>query len=262
MAIPIGDINPTRRRGIVTWALIAINIGVFVGLQPWSDGGCEQQRFYVQWGAISQEIVELEPLTQAELDTSVDPRCAIAASDDKSVPLSIVTAMFLHGGWAHLLGNMLYLLVFGDNVEDRLGRVRYLLFYLVCGVAATLVFAAVNATSTTTLVGASGAIAGVLGAYLVMFPTATVRTFIPPLFFLPLPAVLVLGGWFVLQLVTDDVSGQSGAGVAYLAHVAGFIVGMVLVLLMGQRPQRPRRYPPRRRQPRGLDPRDSGPTWR
>lgn len=251
MAIPLGDINPTRRRGVVTLGLVAVNVAVFVLLQPWAGGVCEQAGFYARWGAVPNEIVELEPLTQAELDRSVDPRCGVRAMPDKSVALSVLTAMFLHGGWAHLLGNMLYLFVFGDNVEDRLGRLRYLVFYLVAGVIATLVFAGANPGSPITLVGASGAIAGVLGAYLVMYPTALVRTFIPPFFFLALPAVVVLGLWFLLQLAADDLSGQTGAGIAYLAHVAGFVAGVVMALALGERPQRPRRYrrPPRRPPP-------------
>jgi membrane associated rhomboid family serine protease len=247
MAIPLGDYNPTRRRGVVTLLLIAINVAVFVIWQPWSGGYCEQSAFYAEWGAIPNEIVEQEPLTQRELDTSVDPRCGLEAMPGKPVVLSVLVAMFLHGGWMHLLGNMLYLLVFGDNVEDRLGHGAYLVFYLVSGAVATVVFAAANPTSTTTLVGASGAIAGVLGAYLIMYPTAMVRVFIPPFFFLPLPAILVLGGWFVLQVFADNLAGQAGAGVAYLAHVAGFIAGMIMALVLGQRPQRPRLPPTRTR---------------
>jgi membrane associated rhomboid family serine protease len=247
LAIPIGDLNPTRRRGVVTLLLIAINVLVFVIWQPWSGGFCEQSAFYAEWGAIPNEIIEQEPLTQAELDTTVDPRCGVEATGNKSIVLSVLVAMFLHGGWMHLLGNMLYLFVFGDNVEDRLGRIPFLIFYLVCGIIATVVFAAANPSSTTTLVGASGAIAGVLGAYLVMYPTAMVRVFIPPFFFLPLPAILVLGGWFVLQLYADNLAGQAGAGVAYVAHVAGFLAGVIVALLLGQRPQRPRLHAPRMR---------------
>jgi membrane associated rhomboid family serine protease len=245
MAIPIGDLNPTRRRGVVTLLLIAVNVGVFLFFQPWNGGVCEQSAFYVEWGAIPNEIVEQEPLTQAEVDRSVDPRCGVQALPGKTIVLSVLTAMFLHGGWMHLLGNMLYLFVFGDNVEDRLGHIQFLGFYLVCGIIATVGFAVVNPSSTITLVGASGAIAGVLGAYLVMYPTASVRVFIPPFFFLPLPAVLVLGGWFVLQLYADRIAGQTGAGVAYFAHVAGFVAGILIALLLGERPQRPRMHPTR-----------------
>jgi len=259
MAIPLGDLNPPRRRGWITLLLIVVNIGVFLLWQPWGGDACEQSAFYARWGAIPDEVVELQPLDQAELDTTVDPRCGVAAMSDKSVALSVVVAMFLHGGWAHLLGNMLYLWVFGDNVEDRLGRGQFLIFYLVCGTLATVLFAGMNPSSTTTLVGASGAIAGVLGAYLVMYPTALVRVFIPPFFFLPLPAVLVLGGWFVLQVWTDRIAGQTGAGIAYFAHVAGFVAGMLIALLLGQRPQRPLPYGYQRRTRRRAQ-RRSG-TW-
>jgi membrane associated rhomboid family serine protease len=222
MAIPLGDINPTRRRGWVTLLLIALNAGVFLLWQPWGRSVCQQSAFYARWGAIPNEIVEQQPLDQDELATTVDPRCGIAAMTDKSIAVSVIFSMFLHGGWAHLLGNMLYLWVFGDNVEDRLGRGQFLLFYLACGTVATVMFAGANPASTITLVGASGAIAGVLGAYLVMYPTAVVRTFIPPFFFLPLPAVLVLVGWFLLQVFTERLAGQAGAGIAYSAHIAGF----------------------------------------
>jgi membrane associated rhomboid family serine protease len=239
MAIPLGDINPTRRRGVVTLLLIALNVGVFVLWQPWGGGVCEQSAFYARWGAVPEEIIERQPLDQRELDTAVDPRCGIEAMPDKSVAASVLVAMFLHGGWWHLLGNMLYLLVFGDNVEDRLGRAQFVAFYLACGVVATVMFAAANPGSTMTLVGASGAIAGVLGAYLVMYPTALVRVLIPPFFILPLPAVVVLGIWFVLQIFTDRMVGQAGADVAYLAHIAGFVAGIVFALILGQRPQRP-----------------------
>jgi membrane associated rhomboid family serine protease len=252
MAIPIADYNPTRRRGVVTLLLIAINIGVFVLWQPWDAGFCEQSAFYARWGAIPDEIVERQPLDQDELDTTVDPRCGLETMSDKSVSVSILVAMFLHGGWAHLLGNMLFLFVFGDNVEDRFGRPQFLVFYLACGTLATAIFAFMNPSSTTTLVGASGAIAGVLGAYLVMYPTAMVRVFVLPFFILPLPAVLVLGGWFLLQVFADRLAAQTGAGIAYFAHVGGFVAGVLITLVLGERPQRPlpdgyrRREPPRR----------------
>jgi membrane associated rhomboid family serine protease len=153
--------------------------------------------------------------------------------------------MFLHGGLLHLLGNMLFLWVFGNNVEDRLGRIRYLLFYLICGYAAAYGFAIANANSTVPLIGASGAIAGVLGAYFVLFPNAKVTSLVPFLLFLPLrlPAWFVLGFWFVLQWIYSSGSAvASGAGVAYLAHVVGFVLGAAITLVLGLR----RRDPPRR----------------
>jgi len=154
----------------------------------------------------------------------------------------VLSAMFLHGGWLHLLGNLLFLFVFGNNVEDRLGRVRYLAFYLGCGYAATYGFSLLFSGSDQPLVGASGAIAGVLGAYLVLFPRARVWSLLTFFFFLPvrLPAWLVLGSWFVLQYLYARGAGLSQAtGTAYLAHVIGFAVGAALVWrLRGTRQRR------------------------
>ena len=160
---------------------------------------------------------------------------------------SILTSMFLHAGWGHLLGNMLYLWIFGDNVEDRLGRWRYLLFYVFCGWFATMAHAYTNRASGVPSIGASGAIAGVLGAYLVLFPRARVLTIIPLGFFLriaELPALVVLGMWFVLQLFSGTLSlgldsAQSG-GVAWWAHIGGFVAGMAIGQFYRRRGQRRR----------------------
>jgi len=246
VVIPISDDNPTRRRPVVTWLLLALNIGVFVLVQPWQENTCVQQAFFIEWAAVPEEVLSGAPLNGAEVAASTTPQCGIPPEPGKNVYLSVLTAMFLHAGWAHLLGNMLYLWIFGNNVEDRLGRLPFLLFYLGTGVAATLVFVLFNPGLLSTLVGASGAIAGVLGAYLVLYPTARVTLVIPPLFFFPfrLPALLVLGFWFVLQLFSGQAADMAGGGVAYLAHVAGFVAGFVAVLLLGHRPQR-RRPPPR-----------------
>jgi len=143
--------------------------------------------------------------------------------------------MFIHAGWLHLLGNMLFLVIFGNNIEDRLGKLPFLIFYLVCGYAAAYGFAAANAGSIEPLVGASGAIAGVLGAYLVLYPRARVWSLVPFLFFIPLrvPAWLVLGLWFLLQWMYSTGITSSGAGsVAYLAHVFGFVTGAVIALVI------------------------------
>jgi membrane associated rhomboid family serine protease len=154
--------------------------------------------------------------------------------------LTIFISMFLHGGWLHLGGNMLYLWIFGDNIEDRLGHIRYLLFYLACGFAATLSHAFMNPGSATPSIGASGAIAGVLGAYLICFPRARVTTLIPLFIFITvreIPAIVILGFWFVFQLFVGvasiGVAEQNAGGVAYFAHIGGFAFGMVLVVLMG-----------------------------
>lgn len=243
MVLPLRDDNPTRRRPVVTLALVAVNIAVFVLAQPWAGNACEQLSFFTVWAAVPAEIVEGEPLDRDEIGASTPPGCGIAPVPQKNVYASIVTAMFLHAGWGHLLGNMLFLWIFGNNVEDRLGRLRFLAFYLGTGIVATVAFVLPNATSLSTLVGASGAVAGVLGAYLVVFPRARVTVAIVPLFFLliRLPAVLVLGGWFVMQLYSGRLAGMSGGGVAYLAHVAGFVAGAVVVWALGIRgPRRPR----------------------
>ncbi|HZW88795.1 MAG TPA: rhomboid family intramembrane serine protease [Myxococcaceae bacterium] len=170
------------------------------------------------------------------------------------VPL--VTANFLHGGWLHIIGNMWFLAVFGDNVEDRLGHFRFLLFYLLCGAASMLVQGAVLPTSRVPAIGASGAIAGVLGAYLVLYPSARVRTLVF-VFLVDLPAVVFLGIWFLTQLLNGTASltpgaGVAASGVAWWAHVGGFVVGMGLCVLL-RKDEAPR---PRRdwttRPPRGL----------
>jgi membrane associated rhomboid family serine protease len=152
--------------------------------------------------------------------------------------LSVVTSMFLHGGWLHLIGNMLYLWIFGNNIEDRFGRLGFLIFYLAGGVAAVVAQVAVDPTSPIPLVGASGAIAATLGAYLVLFPRARVLALVFLGFFyqlLEIPAVIVLGFWFVLQLVDGIASlGLAGAegGVAFFAHIGGFVAGVAIGLLV------------------------------
>jgi membrane associated rhomboid family serine protease len=253
--IPIHDDNPTRRPAMVNWTLIAVNVVVFLisPISPLDLGGdantpagfCRQLAFFREWAAIPVELLQNDPLDE----TAGPPArggCVAVRPDYQKIPaLSVLSAMFLHGGLLHLLGNMLFLLVFGNNVEDRLGHVRYLVFYLACGYVATYGFALSDPTSTDTLVGASGAIAGVLGAYLILFPGAHVISVVPFLFFIPirLPAWLVLGSWFVLQwLYFRGAATAEAAGVAYLAHVVGFIAGVVLIVLLGG--LRTRRPPP------------------
>ena len=146
---------------------------------------------------------------------------------------TLFTSMFLHGGWGHLFGNMLYLWIFGDNVEDRLGHVGFLVFYLVCGLAAGFAHILTNAGSMVPTVGASGAIAGVLGAYLVLFPAARVLTILPTFTTVYIPAVFFLGIWFLLQVFSGAVQlsvARGTGGVAFLAHVGGFVVGAILGL--------------------------------
>ncbi|WP_437095437.1 rhomboid family intramembrane serine protease [Streptomyces sp. enrichment culture] len=263
MAIPVHDVNPVRRTPWVTYALLAANFAVFVLLTPGVSGSltgegglaqmCDLQAFLERYAVVPQELIHHRmPRLVPTGETGVGPQgpgCVVRPPGYDKVPeLSVLTSLFLHGGWLHLLGNLLFLWIFGNNVEDRMGHLRFLLFYLVCGYAAAYVFALVNSGSDTPLIGASGAIAGVLGAYLVLYPKARVWVLVPLLIFLPLrlPAWIVLGSWFVLQAVYSSGAGVSRAGtVAYLAHVAGFVVGMLIAW-----PLRPGTPPPP--EPRGV----------
>ncbi|MGW4820381.1 rhomboid family intramembrane serine protease [Streptomyces sp. NPDC004227] len=245
MVIPVHDVNPARRTPWVTYALIAANFVVFL-LTPGISGSftgsstlaqlCHLQAFTEQYALVPRELIhhQLPSLvpTGAVGVGPHGPGCVVGPpAYDKSPVLSVLTAMFLHGSWLHLLGNMLFLLIFGNNIEDRMGHLRYLLFYVVCGYAAGYGFALLNAASSEPLIGASGAIAGVLGAYLVLYPRARVWVLVPFLIFLPLrlPAWVVLGFWFVLQAFYSSGQAVAEAGtVAYAAHVVGFIAGMLL----------------------------------
>ncbi|BEP12227.1 rhomboid family intramembrane serine protease [Acidothermaceae bacterium B102] len=240
MVIPVHDDNPVRRTPVITYALIVVNLVVFLfepvhqyfmGSQTAADV-CRQYAFFDKWAAIPKELLSGHPLAihQYVVGTGASQfPCAPDYFAHKSPVLSVLFAMFLHAGWLHVLGNMLFLYIFGNNIEDRFGRVPFLVFYIGAGYAATYGFSLMDSGSHETLVGASGAIAGVLGAYLILYPRAKVLSLLPFLFFLPvrLPAWLVLGSWFVLQYVYAAGTGVGqGAGVAYVAHVVGFIVGM------------------------------------
>jgi membrane associated rhomboid family serine protease len=249
VVLPVHDVNPVRRTPVVTYLLIAVNVVVFV-LSPLSThllGGtsvadqCEVVAFLDKYAAVPDELVHnrQEPIgATGEVGRAGGQVGCVEQQPppfQKTPVLSVLYAMFLHGGWLHLLGNMLFLFVFGNNVEDRLGRLRYLAFYLFCGYAATYGFSLLSPDSTQPLVGASGAIAGVLGAYLVLFPRAKVWSLLTFFFFLPvrLPAWLVLGSWFVLQYLfargSGIATGAQPSTVAYWAHVIGFLIGAVLV---------------------------------
>jgi membrane associated rhomboid family serine protease len=238
MVIPIRDDNPTRVKPVLTIAIIAACIYIFAAVQPKRAG--EEVEFLARHAAIPCEVVHAEPISN-NLSRQCDGQLEIPgrpgseeAFPDKNVFLAVIVSMFLHGSWLHVLGNMLFLWVFGNNVEDRMGRFTFLAFYIFCGYVATYGFAFGDPNSRATLVGASGAIAGVLGAYLVLFPRARVTSLIPLgiIFFpLKLPAWLVLGGWFLLQwLYSSGGAVADGAGVAYLAHVFGFLAGLLVAL--------------------------------
>jgi membrane associated rhomboid family serine protease len=260
VVIPVHDVLPVRRTPWVTYLLIALNVIVFLLSPPSRTTGvqstqlaelCQQEAFYDRYAAIPRELIHNELPAQVPTGQVVvgpqGPGCVVAPPAYRKIPaLSVLYSMFLHGGWLHLLGNMLFLWVFGNNVEDRLGGLRFTLFYLFCGYVAAYGFALVNADSSQPLIGASGAVSGVLGAYLVLYPRARVWSLVPFLLFLPLrlPAWLVLGLWFLLQWVYSAGYAVSQAGsVAYVAHVVGFVLGVVLALPLRGR-GRPRRAPP------------------
>jgi len=222
---PLRDLSPTRGSALVTIALIAINVVVFLAWQPHTGGQRAEVEFLYQRAAVACEVTHFRPLSERDL---LQGECAAesgpAIFPGKQIPLSIVVSMFLHGGLLHLLGNMWFLWIFGDNVEEAFGHLAYLLLYLVAGIGATIGFALMHADSVDPLVGASGAIAGVLGAYLVLFP----RGWVLALWFLgvvPVPAVLFLGLWFLGQF------GVATPGVAWEAHVAGFLIGAAVSLV-------------------------------
>ncbi|MCX8007955.1 MAG: rhomboid family intramembrane serine protease [Coriobacteriia bacterium] len=214
--IPIRDENPTRSFPLATVVLIALNIAVF--LYERSLDPASLQTFLARFALVPSRVLSA-PLTTV----------AIA---------SVFTSMFLHAGWLHVLGNMLYLWIFGNNVEDRMGTAAFVGFYLAAGAAAALAQVAATGPVDIPVVGASGAVAGVLGAYLVLYPGATVVTLIPVFFFLEvarLPAFLVIGFWFLLQLgngVASLGAQVAGGGVAWFAHIGGFLAGAAAALVV------------------------------
>ena len=248
--IPLRDDNPTARRAVVTFLLIVVNVGIYFLIQlPKSDP--EQTAFTYKWAGVPCEVHEDRPIVVVPASQSIPANaCAVPALGirrpeqpfpNKNVYLAVVYSMFLHGSIAHVLGNMLFLWIFGNNVEDQLGPVAFLAFYLVGGVVASVVHIIGNIDSTTPFLGASGAIAAVMGAYIVWFPRARVLTLLG-FFFLYLPAGLVLGIWFVLQFFT-----QSSSGIATLAHIGGFVFGALVAFLLARGAGFPRLRPARTR---------------
>ena len=231
--IPLRDLNPTRRFPVITLVLIAANALIFLYEMSLSDRALYQ--LITSAGVVPYQVThQLGP----------------------AVARDLITSMFLHGGWMHLLSNMLYLWIFGNNIEDVLGPVRYTVFYLLCGILASLaqVLTSPNANSPT--IGASGAIAGVLGAYIVLFPRARVLSLVFVFYFIrfvEVPAIIVLGLWIVLQLFNGvaALNMSSMGGVAYFAHIGGFVAGLILIFLFraGRRTTHPRQRWSRRRNP-------------
>lgn len=214
--IPIRDENPTRTVPLITYALIATNILVFL--------------FQTMLGTVNESFVYQFALIPAQITSSL----SLGNLTD------IFTSMFMHAGFTHIIGNMLYLWIFGDNIEDSMGKGRFILFYLLGGTVASLVHITTNPSSTIPTVGASGAIAAVLGAYLVLYPRQRVVTLIPLGFFLRvtmLPAGIVLGAWFLLQFFQGVVTlgGPDVGGVAFWAHIGGFVSGVLLAKVFEKR---------------------------
>jgi len=250
--IPLRDANPTKRFPVVTLALIAANVAVFLLWQPSFGTQLEQQTFYYCHAEIPWEVSHQENLAQGGLEARValDADLGPGAGADiqpflrrecpnKSWWLAIFVAMFLHGGWFHIAGNMLFLWVFGNNVEDRLGYVVYPLFYVLGGLAASALQLAFGANSTIPSLGASGAIGAILGAYIVLFPHARVTTLVI-FFFITLVEIragVVLAIWFLLQVFSGvgQLGSELNGGVAYWAHVGGFAFGALVAWLFYRR---------------------------
>jgi membrane associated rhomboid family serine protease len=227
--IPIRDDQPRFSTPFVNYFLIVLNVLIFVG-----EAGLNETRLkslLFQFGLIPSQVTAV--LTGGHL---LNPLVAF-------VPF--LTSMFLHGSWLHVGGNMLFLWIFGDNVEDYLGHLKYLMFYLLSGIAAAATQVALTPHSHVPTVGASGAIAGVLGAYFILYPRARVLIWFPPFFFFHLPSWVILGYWFVIQFLSGTASslsyaGNSDGGIAFWAHVGGFISGVVMIKLFAERPHRDR----------------------
>lgn len=212
--IPLHDDNPTELTPVVTVGFIAACVLVFfyqASLPVGSDN-----TFVFQYGAIPALL-----FGEADISETALPIPAYA---------TLITSMFLHGGWMHLIGNMLYLWIFGNNIEDVMGHAKFIGFYLACGILAALSHALTDPSSAIPMVGASGAISGILGAYVLLFPRATVLVIMPGLGTTRVAAGVVLGMWFVMQLLSGGMSiGSTGGGVAFFAHIGGFVAGMALI---------------------------------
>ena len=223
--IPLRDDNPTRTRPVVTYALIGTCLAAFLWQLALGPSNAEAAIYAL--GFIPAVVFGVD---------SLPPELVWLPA-----PLTVVTSMFLHGGILHLAGNLLYLWIFGDNIEDRMGRGRFIVFYVICGVAAALAQALPDVGSRVPMIGASGAISGVLGAYIMLYPHARVLVAVPifvVLYTMRLPALFVLGLWFVGQLLSSAAAGSAGGGIAFRAHIGGFVAGIALVHLFAHRPRR------------------------
>ena len=219
--IPLKDDNPTHSTPIITYIIIGICVVVF--LLELSSPYYKTGAIFYSWGVIPASLVHGVPIPDEIY--KVPPT------------VTLITSMFMHGGFMHLIGNMLYMWIFADNIEDELGKTKFIIFYILSGIAAALTQVYMNTESTVPMVGASGAIGGVLGAYIVNHPKAKVLVLIPLGFFtqiIKVPAIFVLGIWFILQFVSSAFSSSSGGGVAYGAHIGGFIFGAIAILFFNR----------------------------
>jgi membrane associated rhomboid family serine protease len=243
--IPLKDNIPTRRFPVLTVALIAINVFVFVFLQHGGHigFGAPNDNNLVRWGLIPYEITHSGKECVLVAGGQIGCGSAKAAErvSGQSQPntwVTLISSIFMHGGLLHIAGNMLFLWIFGNNIEDSMSRWRFAVFYLLGGIVANFAQIAVGPNSTAPGIGASGAIAAVLGGYALLYPRARVITAVILIFFitlLDLPALLVLGAWFVLQILDAALNSPLGGGVAYFAHIGGFAFGLLLIKLFANR---------------------------
>ncbi len=237
MLIPLYDHNPVDKTPVVTYALIGLNVLTWVGLQ-----GMGINPLFVEsicrFGLVSGDLLGSIPAGSGIM-LSATQVCRFDGSPDIH---TLITSMFMHGSWLHLIGNMWFLWIFGDNVENAIGRVKFLVFYLVCGLAAAAAQIAIDTQSIVPMVGASGAIGGIMGAYIVLHPRARVKSLLFLLFFITVievPAMIILGIWFLSQLLSGlpQLGGMSDGGVAFWAHIGGFVAGAGLIFLLKPKTQ-------------------------
>jgi membrane associated rhomboid family serine protease len=231
---PIRDDNPQLQTPFATYGLIAINVLAWFLVQGFGANPALSESV-CNFGLVPAELLQTLPAGTA-LRTGPNTVCVIGADPSWA---SVLTSMFMHGSWMHIIGNMWFLWIFGDNVEDSMGHAKFLIFYVLCGIAAAAAQTATNPASPIPMVGASGAIGGVMGAYILLFPRVHVHMFIFLGLFattVAVPAILMLGYWFAIQLASGFLAiGRSGGGVAFWAHVGGFVAGALLVMLFRDR---------------------------
>jgi rhomboid family protein len=234
--IPLGDDLRPGRWPMMTYLLLAVTWGVWLLIQQAGLNPPALAATVCNLGMVPGEITHRAPLGYA---VPIGPGMACVVDNFPINRFTPLISIFLHGGWGHIIGNSIYLLVFGKGVESRMGAMRFLVFYLVCGLVAAATHIVINPTSAIPTVGASGAISGILGGYLLLFPRARIRMYFPPIFFFSIPAVLVLLFWFAEQLLAglpqlSNMNAEVTGGVAVWAHVGGFLAGVVLVRLFAK----------------------------